>query len=352
MVLATEEQLLDKVATNVDDDGDAAPYPLSKEVTFFEERTKSYLPVINLVVLVGLKGSTKTCNLVRLMLHAMAKWHRPVFSDFPMSGDQLGHHFESQPFPDDAFVTYCKNIPPNACVFVDEFQEFFDRQNWMSVESKLGTSVFQQIRKLGLTIFGATQFFNYINPRINDQVDILVRCQDMKYTPWGINEQIERGKEAYLEWYDLCGAIKGVSARNPRNPHWVTGEPYYEELVFTKPYWKFFDTRRMTAIENRFRRYIVKKETRAVPGVGQVGVNQNIQPEENKVRDAILDIVAVLKQKGDKEVKSGDLFNMLKNNGFNVNRQQMGYMMRNMGFEVKGEKSHHVYYPFPEEETQ
>ena len=341
MVLATEQQLKDEIKARGDDDNGFAPLPLSKEA-ISEERSGFYLPLVNLMVLVGLKGSTKTCNLARFMLMAMGVWKRPVFSDFPMAGDILGVHYESQPFPDDAFVTYCQGIPRNSFIFVDEFQEFFDRQNWVAVESKLGVSVFQQIRKLGLTVVGATQFLHYLNPRINDQMDILIRCKDMRMTPWGINEGLERGKEALLEYYDLCGAITGTSARNPRNPHWVTGDPYYEELVFTKPYWRFFDTTKMTAIEHRFRRYVMNKEKREIPQPNKPDTQTG---QSNELRAAILKIMTGLKEAGAEEVKSGDLFKMVNNDGFNTNVRAMGELVRNMGYKVKAHRGT-FYYQF------
>lgn len=319
------KRMIPATSPTVNNNNNASPFPLRQEATFNEEYY--YLPTINLIVLTGLKGATKTCNLVRLGLKSMIQWKRPTFSDFPFAGEILGQYFEVQPMPDDIFVTYGRGLPQFPVVITDELQEFFDRQNWASVESKLGVSAFQQVRKLGLTVIGATQFFHYLNPRLNDQVDILIRCNDMRFTPWGIGEDIKRGREALLEYYDLSGSVRGKTARNPSNPHWISGEPFHEELVFTEPYWRFFDTRRLTAIEHRFRRYAIEKEVVRVDPLGNRGTaQQDLNP-------AIDSIFGGLREKGKEHIKALELWNMLKADGFDISMKGLGEFMRDTGYE-------------------
>lgn len=313
--------------------------PLRQETNFYRERIP-YLPLLNVMILTGPKGSTKTCNLVRFGIMAKQVWKRPVFADFPYSGDILGEHFEPKPFPDDAFVTYCKDIPRFAVILVDELQEFFDRQRWMTVEEQMGVSVFQQIRKLGLTIIGATQFFHYLNPRINDQVDWLIRLTDMRLTDWGRGEGIVRGREALAEHYDL-GGIWNPSARHPSNPHWISGEPCDEELIFTEPYWRFFDTTQITAIEHRFISYKIKKEKRDVLWGDLPKRN------DDELEQAVMSIVNETNKNGRESIKAGELLNMLKTDGFDASFPVIGKIMAKFGIEKKFENKstgHGFYY--------
>ncbi len=318
----------------------ASPLPLSKEATSGERRGRVYVPLINVIVFTGLKGATKTCNLVRWGVRALGVWKRPVLSDFPFSykwrdpitGEE--HVFEPEPLPDDAFVNWLKDIPPYAILLYDEVQEAFDRQAWMTVESRFGMSAFAQIRKKRVTIIGATQFFHYLNPRLNDQVDILVRFQDMRMTPWGISENIERGKEALSEYYDLSGAITGHSARHPTNSRWISGEPYYEELVFTEPFWSAFDTLAVTNIQHRFTSYQVKKEKRVIP---QPGDNSRQQASE-ELRDALTNIFENARAQGQTRVKAGDVFKMLRADGFQGANSVIGDTVAAMGVKKKEER--------------
>lgn len=325
--MATE--LGGKVAQGpADNDNEAAaPLPLRLEGN---QREDTY-SLLNLMVLCGMKGATKTTNLVRLGLKAQIQWNRPVFSDFPYKAEICGRTYVPEPMPDEVFVTYGKGIPRNAVLLCDELQEFFDRQSWMSVESKLGVSVFQQIRKLGFLVIGATQFFAYLNTRINEQVDILVRCRDLRLTPWGINEGIKRGREAILEYYDLCGAfdVRGT-ARSPRNVHFVTGEPFAEELVFTEAFWKFFASDRLTAIEHRFRKYELRKERRVVSA--SFG-GPECSPREAEAKDAISSLVGELKGTTSELIRCGGFNDILRGRGHNISMALQAKIMKEIGYE-------------------
>jgi len=222
------------------------------------------IPLTNIIVFTGPKGSTKTCQLVRFALMGLSLWNRPVFSDFPIAGYISGRYYEVQPLPDDALINYAEELPQNSMLIVDEMQEFFDRQDWSSVRSKFGVSMSQQIRKLGLTIVGAIQFFNYLNPRIVDQVDVMAKCIDLYFTPWGREESIERGVESHVDYYDLSGGITGRSARGEQSRYLISGSPFASEEVYTKALWEYFDTRKLTAVDQRFKRYRIEREVLTV----------------------------------------------------------------------------------------
>lgn len=319
-------------------EGVSAPYPIRQEADIWEEERDFYLPLINLIMLTGLKGASKTTNLARFGMMALALWHRPVFSDFPLGGKLLGVDYEADPLPDDALVNYCQGLPDFPVIVLDEAQEFLDRQEWYSTKSKQGISMAQQVRKLGVLIIGATQFFHYLNGRLNDQVDILIRCQDLFYTPWGKAEGIARGREAVLEYYDLSGAITGVTARNTQNTHYISGEPYYEELVFTEPYHRFFDTRRLTAIEQRFKKYQIEKE---IVKVRRNGGRQEM-PEGDELGDAI---DAVFGHLGfGVEIDGVELRKMLYTDGFTIGGSALGQKLADMGIRRKSTKQGMRYF--------
>lgn len=321
---------------DVEEEDAQPPLPLTSDGSDSQGRAGSSdaLPLINTVVLTGLKGAGKTCNLVRFGMMALASWKRPVFSDFPFGGDLFGQHYECEPLPDDALINYCRDLPAYPVIILDEIQEFFDRQDWMSTKSKQGISLAQQIRKLGILIIGACQFFHYLNPRLNDQVDILVRCEDLSFKDYGIREDLRRGRVSILQWFDLSGALTGRSARNEGNYHYVSGEPYIEELVFTEPYWEFFDTRRLTALEQRFMKYVLEKKVMKIPTTD----DEKPRSESDELIKTIVDIYDSREDKT-KGILATPFKRMLEADGFRLNTRDLSATLRRLGFSDRG--THH-----------
>jgi hypothetical protein len=289
------------------------------------------LPFINFILLTGPKGGGKTSLLVRFAIVAHFIWRVPVFADFPIAGIVGGKYFEVQPLPMDVFLNYGHGIPPGSVLIVDEFQEFFDRQGWQAVAQKFGTSMAQQIRHLRLVVVGAMQYLNYLNPRLNDQIDLMIKCQDLRFTEWGVSGGIGRGKESILHYYDMCGGIDVAgSARNPYNPHMVTGDPYRQALLYIKAYREYFDTTRLTGIEQRFRQYQIKKEKIMVPQYG-AGGNGN-EPDEPTV-DLIRMCLDDAANEGKERVSASEILGRLRKRGKRMIASELGGIVSQMSID-------------------
>ena len=289
------------------------------------------LPFINFILLTGPKGGGKTSLLVRFAIVAHFIWRVPVFADFPIAGIVGGKYFEVQPLPMDVFLNYGHGIPPGSVLIVDEFQEFFDRQGWQAVAQKFGTSMAQQIRHLRLVVVGAMQYLNYLNPRLNDQIDLMVKCEDLRFTEWGVSGGIGRGKESSLFWYDMCGGIDATgSARNPYNPHMVTGEPYKKTHLYIKAYREYFDTTRLTGIEQRFRQYQIKKEKIMV---SQMGVRDNGDAPDEPTVDLIRMCLDDAANEGKERVSTSELISKLNKRGKSMTAAGLGSIISRMAVE-------------------
>lgn len=288
------------------------------------------LPFINFILLTGPKGGGKTSLLVRFAITAHFLWRVPVFADFPIAGMVGGKYFEVQPLPGDVFINYGRDIPPGSVLIVDELQEFFDRQNWQQVAQKFGTSMAQQIRHLRIVVVGAMQYINYLNPRINDQIDLMIKCQDLRFTEWGITGGIGRGKESILHYFDLCGGIDiNGSARNPFNPHIISGPPYRQSLLYIKAYREYFDTTRLTAIENRFRQYQIKKEKIQVSPTGEMDSGSVDETTVDLIRMCLDDAA----NDGKDRVNASDILGRLKARGKQMTAAQLGSTISQMAVE-------------------
>jgi len=317
------------------------PYPPNVDVPTLKEESPQIqfsMPLTNMIVFTGPKGATKTCQLVRFALSGLSVWDRPVFSDFPIGGYISGKYYEVQPLPDDALINYAQALPENSILIVDEMQEFFDRQDWASVRSKFGVSMAQQIRKLGLTIVGAIQFFNYLNPRIVDQVDVLAKCIDLYFTPWGRENGIERGIEGHVDYYDLSGGITGRSARDQHSRHMITGDPFASEEVYTKALWEYFDTTKLTGLDQRFKKYQIEKQVHKVSSM----MGGTKRPAAD-LEDAVMQCLGAQKGKGKEKIKASRLAQILKKEGVEISLQMLGRIVRNSGIQVK-EDGRGVYY--------
>ena len=287
------------------------------------------LPFINFILLTGPKGGGKTSLLVRFAIVAHFLWRVPVFADFPIAGLVGGRYFEVQPLPTDVFINYARGIPPGSVLIVDELQEFFDRQNWQAVAQKFGTSMAQQIRHLQLVVVGAMQYINYLNPRINDQIDLMIKCQDLRFTEWGIGSGIWRGKESFLQWFDLCGGIDiNGSARNPFNPHIISGPHYKQTHFYMKAYREYFDTTRLTAIEQRFRQYQIRKEKIPVDPIGG-----RVNGADETIVDLIRMCLDDAANRGKERVSASDILGQLKARGRQMSAVQLGQAISGMSVE-------------------
>lgn len=298
-----------------------------------DESSASMLPMVPyedgyIIVYTGVRGSTKTCQLARIAMWSLAVLGRPTYSNFPIGGRIMGKYYETQPLPDNVFVTYAEDIEPRSVLIVDELQEFFDRQDWASVQSKFGQSLFAQIRKLNISIVGALQFFHYLNSRIAIQVDLLAKCKDLEFTPWGRDHNLGKGEEAEVEYFDLAGCFspERKSARNPGHPHMISGEPYKIEAVYTKAFWEYFDSHKLTSLDQRFKRFYIEKTVQKVGvGVGQGGVTNS------ELRDYLADVFYQAAQDGVKELKSSQVMDMVQRDGFESNYTEIGELLRRMG---------------------
>jgi len=302
-----------------------------------------------IVVFSGLAGSTKSCQLARMAMMALSCWDMDVYSDFPIGGKIMGKKYEVEPLPDDVFINYGNSLKPGlkkkgVMIVADELQEFFDRQNWQAVSSKMGTSMFMQIRKLQLTVVGAIQFFHYLNPRINDQVDILIRCEDLFFTPWGKAQGVIKGTVARLEYYDLSGAITGKTARSPVHYHLITGDPYKREIVYSKAFWEYFDTHRLTALEQRFRTYRIKKEQREVDQPTQVLERSGKRRQQAELAGFLASIFNDYSDSGIEQVHAADVKKALHADGFTVNDSVLGNAINALGIQRERDGEHKVVY--------
>jgi len=282
-----------------------------------------------IAVFEGVRGSGKTCQLARCGMYYLAAEKRRVFSNFPIGGYVLGKYYETDPVPEQLFVTFGREIPPGSILIIDELQEYFDRQDWSSLQARMGGSMFAQIRKLNITIVGAIQFFHYLNSRIAVQVDCLVRCEDLSLSPWGYDHKVGKGVESVCRYFDLCGIFAGTgkTARDPLHPHWITGEPYKTQVVYNKAFWEYFDSHKLTALGERFKRYYIQKQSIRVTQQ----MDGSLVDHARALRDCLVEVFNEEAGAGTQEIKASVLMEKVKGKGFNESFTAIGEALHRMG---------------------
>jgi len=328
--------------------------PVEEQVQYDNQVEATLLPYEEGVVAIytGVKGSGKTNNLSRIAMFFLSCSNKKVYANFAIGGKIMGRYYEVLPLPDNFFVTYGRGVESRSVVIVTELGEYFNNQDWQRLQSKMGVSMFAQIRKLNITIAGDTQFFHHLNPRLAEQVDVLVRCKDLYKDPWGKDHKIGKGEESVLEYYDLSGDIApdGKSARSEFNFQIISGKPYKREVVYTKAYWEYHDSHKLVALDQRFKKFYIEKEKIKVSPLEMSAVDH--PSNTRRLRDFLSEIFNSAAQSGITEMVGRNIKDMLYADGFDVGDKEFGLALHNLGirgiYRKSGEEGPGTYYKVKE----
>jgi hypothetical protein len=69
----------------------------------------------------------------------------------------------------------------------------------------------QLIRKRKMSITGTIQSFQWLNSKFQFQTDIVVKCRDAAFTPWGRSRHLALGEATFTDWQDKSGVLTGYS---------------------------------------------------------------------------------------------------------------------------------------------
>jgi hypothetical protein len=154
-----------------------------------------------------------------------ALWH-PSFSKKPLP-------LQSQIFDLDKLVVWDKQFH-DGIIFFDEIDQVADRQDWFSQVSKFLTAGIQVIRHRNLSLIMTIQSINWLNARIQWQADIIIKCRDLAFTPWGRENQLSQGEVISTSWIDKSGIMTGYSFEET--------EKVYPMQFYGKRYWNAYPT--------------------------------------------------------------------------------------------------------------
>jgi hypothetical protein len=119
-------------------------------------------------------------------------------------------------------------------VGLDEYQEIASAYGFNSIKNRLLAALWAQIRKLELSFCYTSKFYDWVDTRTRDELDIEMKCIDTSKTPWG-RGKYARGEMIFAQAMDHSGVWTGYPYRETR-----TAYPF---KLFSRPLWGAFDSK-------------------------------------------------------------------------------------------------------------
>lgn len=304
-------------------------------------------------VATGPRGSGKTTVLSGIVCERLLKayllkmlrgidssvWtNYPVGFNFYSPIEEKIVHLQSTPLNMEAFYTFDDDMC-NGWVFIDELDQWADRQEWQENTQKITNKILTQIRKKKLTFMASVQDLNWINPRTQYQMDITIGCREAAFSPYGSRMGLDLGEMSFTTWRN----ISGVGAYYT---YAETGVEF-KKTFHNKRFWNTFDTTYQFDPNVTKAKYIIKRPTKTLKmdeNGKVVAISEDSNGEyksEKKDHDLVLlaDIMQELKEAGKKEVDRYDLRRLAKSRGIEHNSQYfIEKHMANLGTEKDGSK--------------
>jgi hypothetical protein len=295
-------------------------------------------------VITGPRGSLKTLLLTALACRALVKCFymrrfgivRHVWTNYPIGFyhtsmlDGKVYYLKPEPLNMEALYTFDEGLASGR-VFIDEIDQWYDRQDWAAVTQKLTNAVITQIRKRELSLDATTQNFQWLNARAQFQTDTLINCREAAFTSWGRKVGVRMGEISFMTLKDLSGVNTGY--RYDEN-----FRIYSTKLVGGSRYWDCYDTNYQFDPNETKARYKIKTEAKTITlGEGGYKVQQEEGEEmrsryQNPERALFSHVITELKDKGFNEVPLAWVLSRAYNLGYEGNNRHAGEVISSLGF--------------------
>jgi hypothetical protein len=235
-------------------------------------------------VITGPRGSMKTLLLTLLACRNLLKCfylqyygkYKHVWSNYPIGFrhqsvvDGKWYYLHSEPLNMESFYTFDAGLAAGS-VYIDEIDQWYDRQDWAAITQKLTNAVITQIRKRELSLSATTQNFQWLNARAQFQTDTLINCREAAFTPWGRKMGLQMGRISFLTLKDLSGVNTGYQyAENFRT--------YSTRLAHGERYWDKYDTNFQFDPTETKKKFTLKRDSTTIT-LGEHGYEITARPD-------------------------------------------------------------------------
>lgn len=314
------------------------------------------LPLI--IMYTGPRGSGKTLvqtgdmcrRLIRSYLMKLAGMsYERIFSNYPAGFVYYpGHGLPSsylKPEPLNMEALYIFDRELYQCrLYIDEIDQWLDRQEWMTTTQQILAKAVQLIRKRKMSITGTIQAFEWLNSKFQFQTDIVVKCRDAAFTPWGKGRRLQLGEVSFTDWKDKSGVMTGYSYDESQKIVSVTFQG--------KRFWNCYDTTFEFDPMETSTRYTLKRPQKEIimPGAAGSDDNNSDAPRTPFIRDKNyhserknrIDVIVAqavddLRTQDKYLVKKGDMFEMVNSlAGSDVDHRDIGAALSRLGIKTYG----------------
>ena len=298
------------------------------------------------VLATGPRGACKTLLMSSKVCHRLIKqyylrelkgvetgvWaNYPVAFNFrsPLEGGKTVR-LEARPLNMEAFYTFDDELT-HGWVFIDEIDQWYDRQGWQSVTQKLMSSVLTQIRKRKLNLMATIQDPEWLNARGQFQMDLMVKCREAAFSRWGRRVGLDLGEASFVGWRDMSGVMTGYGYRE-------TGRTY-DQIFWGRRFWNTYDTDyEFNPLDTKVR-YKLKMPTRVI----EIGAGGFRRPDDADHADPLISarkdpdevilahVVEEYLADGVKRVSCRDLWKRAEESGLQTPRPKAGQVLAALG---------------------
>jgi len=180
-----------------------------------------------IIGLIGNEGGGKSAGLAFLCLKHYAAGGRilsfPGFDIYAPGPNGTRGPLISQEIHIEEWIEHflCVDDPEldGAFLAIDELQNHFDQRRWNSMGNRLfANNVGAQRRKRGLTIGYTVQNIQWGDGRLVWLTHVLGECRDVRWSRWGREQRLKRGRLMDLTLWDMKGFYTGRARGLITNP--------------------------------------------------------------------------------------------------------------------------------------
>lgn len=227
------------------------------------------------VVIVGVRGSGKTLLLTGLQRHALKqaatirllrqikknptlfkKRKTAVFSNYP-----LKYYLK----PEKLYVSRLIAWKPeykDCWIYFDEIQTTMDRQDWSNSGAKMINQGLTVMRHRNISIACTIQSIEWLNARAQFQTDIIIKCRDLVFTPWGRANNVRPGEVISTTWLDKSGVMTGQT--------YVESHRVYQMRFFGKSVFNNYETQHEFDVMDLNTKYQVDRPVKRINRDGDI----------------------------------------------------------------------------------
>jgi hypothetical protein len=198
----------------------------------------------------------------------------------------------------------------NCYVIFDEIGLMADRQDWHSPSAKLLNAGIQVMRHRNISFLCSIQSLQWLNSRMQWQTDIIVKCRDASYTPWGRGNHVQPGEVINTIWLDKSGVMTGTSYEEN---HRFFAVKFYGRRCFNA-----YETNHEFDVMGTMKKYEIERDVVKFNSHGDV-LNLDAAAKANAIEQDIFDrAINYFKYNGPGEFVTSEEFKRVT--------QDMGYM--------------------------